>query len=357
MSVDNDISILEFYEGIKRKIDSFYSIRGEFDVLVLYFPTEWQRYRELKNDTVYFDIHDSIKIYCAKKNIKIQFVEDKSISYYDQSKVRWWLSLGKYVKANGIPWKSQITTDNTAYIGLSYAIKGGSTDNKVVIGSSQIFDSSGQGLRFLLQPIERPVFYGKNPFMSKEDARRLILKLKEAYFLMDPNSRLERLVIHKTTHFTGDEMEGIAQALEGIDSIELLQIQQYPLWRGIRGDIQKRMAHGYPIQRGTVIQLDTYSFLLWTHGSVCHADIAGAKMNYYQGKRGIPAPLLIRRFRGKDSIDTVAKEILSLTKMNWNGGELYRSLPVTLEFSKVLSSMSKQAESLRDIPYDFRFFM
>lgn len=351
-----DVSILDFYEKIKRKIDYFYSIRGEFDVLVLFFSLEWQRYRELKNEAIYFDFHDSIKIYCAKKNIKIQIIEDKSINYFDQAKVRWWLSLGLYVKANGTPWKSQATIENTAYIGLSYAVKGGSIDNKVVIGSSQIFDSSGQGLRFMLQPIERPVFYGKNPFMSKEDARRLILKLREAYFKMDPNSRLERLVIHKTTHFTREEMEGIAQALEGIDNIELLQIQKFTFWRGIRGDLRKQVPHGFPIQRGTTLQLDDYNFLLWTHGSVCHPDVAG-KMNYYQGKRGIPVPLVVRRFRGKDTIETLTKEILALTKMNWNGGELYRTLPVTLEFSKVLSSMSKQVESLKDIPYDFRFFM
>jgi hypothetical protein len=115
--------------------------------------------------------------------------------------------------------------------------------------------------------------------------------------------------------------------------------------------------HGYPIQRGTVIQLDDFSFLLWTHGSVLDNDVAGTGRNYYQSGRGIPAPLLIRRFRGKDPIETTAKEILALTKMNWNGGELYKTLPVTLDFSKRLSRYAKQAETLQAIPYDFRFFM
>ena len=80
-------------------------------------------------------------------------------------------------------------------------------------------------------------------------------------------------------------------------------------------------------------------------------------MNYYQGKRGIPAPLLIRRFRGTDPIEMTVRDILSLTKMNWNGGELYKTLPVTLDFSKRLSKYAKQAETLQAIPYDFRFFM
>ncbi|MEI8366359.1 MAG: hypothetical protein WCF65_08060, partial [Parachlamydiaceae bacterium] len=75
------LSQLEFYDFLKRKIDYFYSIRGDFDVLILYLPNSYQRFRELKDDTTYFDLHDSLKLYCAKKNIKIQMIEDKSIHY------------------------------------------------------------------------------------------------------------------------------------------------------------------------------------------------------------------------------------------------------------------------------------
>lgn len=359
----NKLNHLEFYDFLKRKIDYFYTIRGEFDVLVLYFPKGWTKFRELKNDSVYFDLHDSIKLYCAKKNIKIQFVEDKSIDYLDPAKVKWWLSLGLYVKANGLPWRNVVVNESTAFVGLDFAVQRINNSNKYVLGSSQIFDSSGQGLRFLLQPIEHPVFIGKNPFMSKEDARRMILKLKEAYFRIDGNSKLEKLVVHKVLHYTNDEMIGISEALEGIENIELLQIQKYSKWRAIRGDIDrytgkvKTDPHNFPIQRGTVIQLDDFSFLLWTHGSVQEDDVAGRHMNYYQGKRGIPAPLLIRRFRGTDPIEMTVRDILSLTKMNWNGGELYKTLPVTLDFSKRLSKYAKQAETLQAIPYDFRFFM
>ncbi len=357
----SNLNQLEFYDFLKRKIDYFYTIRGEFDVLILYLPNSFQRFRELKNVSTYFDLHDSLKLYCAKKNIKIQMIEDKSITYSDTAKVRWWLSLGLYVKANGTPWRNQIVTDSTAFIGLDFSIQKTNTQIKYVLGSSQIFDSSGQGLRFLLQPIEHPVFYGKNPFMSKEDARRLILKLKEAYYRIDGNSKIDKLVIHKVLHYTHDEMQGLSEALDGIDNIELLQIQKYSNWRAIRGEknssTQKIKIHGYPIQRGTVIQLDDFSFLLWTHGSVLDNDVAGTRRNYYQGGRGIPAPLLIKRFRGKDPIETTAKEILALTKMNWNGGELYKSLPVTLDFSKRLSRYAKQAETLQAIPYDFRYFM
>lgn len=157
----NKLNHLEFYDFLKRKIDYFYTIRGEFDVLVLYFPKGWTKFRELKNDSVYFDLHDSIKLYCAKKNIKIQFVEDKSIDYLDPAKVKWWLSLGLYVKANGLPWRNVVVNESTAFVGLDFAVQRINNSNKYVLGSSQIFDSSGQGLRFLLQPIEHPVLLVK----------------------------------------------------------------------------------------------------------------------------------------------------------------------------------------------------
>lgn len=354
-----DLTLIEFYELLKKKIDYFDTIRGDFDLLIVYIPKYWSQFRELKNDTSYFDLHDSIKIYGAKKNIKIQFIEDKSIEYFDQARISWWLSLAIHTKANGIPWKNQPETENTAYIGIGYAIKNTESNTEVVVGCSQLFDSSGQGLRFLLQPIEKPVFYGKNPYMSKEDARRLILNLRETYFKIDPNAKLDKLVIHKTTPFTKDEIQGIAQASEGIKNVELLQIQQFTNWRGLRSNIfnGKASIHLFPIQRGTTLQIDGYSFLLWTHGSVTSSEIVLQNRNYYSGARGIPMPLFIKRFQGTDSVDTVARSILNLTKMNWNGGQLYKTLPVTLDFSRNLSRIAKQAEALQNYQYDFRFFM
>ena len=80
-------------------------------------------------------------------------------------------------------------------------------------------------------------------------------------------------------------------------------------------------------------------------------------MNYYQEKRGIPSPLVIRRFRGTCSLETAAFEILQLTKMNWNHHQLYDRMPVTLKFSSELAQISKQVQSPWRNAYDFRFFM
>ena len=50
-------------------------------------------------------------------------------------------------------------------------------------------------------------------------------------------------------------------------------------------------------------------------------ELAGRNRNYYKSGRGIPSPVLVKRFYGQADADVLAKEILMLTKMNWNSGD------------------------------------
>ncbi len=111
---NNDVSsfsAIQFYDYLKSKIDKLALKSIDIDCVVIYIPDQWKKFRELKNENTYYDLHDSLKLYCVKKGLRIQFIEDKSINYKDQAKIRWWLSLGLYVKSNGTPWK--VKTDNT----------------------------------------------------------------------------------------------------------------------------------------------------------------------------------------------------------------------------------------------------
>ena len=193
---------------------------------------------------------------------------------------------------------------------------------------------------------------------AKDEARKMMTALREKYYRCCPTSKIRRVVIHKTTPFMKDEIIGITQAFEGVD-VELIQIQEYSSWRGVRfGDYAQADAYSFALQRGTVVSLNEESFLLWTHGCVMSDELAGRNRNYYKSGRGIPSPVLVKRFYGQADADVLAKEILMLTKMNWNSGDsLYKILPVTLDFAKVLSRMSKQDEAIYDKPYDFRYFM
>lgn len=351
-----EVDAERYFNVICQYIDRLERERHQFDVLIIYIPKQLSKMRELKNDKIYFDLHDSLKIYCAGKGIVTQIVEERSVhTNSDMAKIIWGLSTAIYTKAIGKLWKPKTTRYDTAYIGLSY-VQSVKNNEKISIGCSQLFDSEGNGMKLYLRPLKNPQIIQKNPYMRSEDACRLMNNLKKIYDESIPLHKLNRIVIHKTTHFTKEEMEGITKGFASVDNIELLQIQEFTAWRAIR--FQNDNVAPFPIQRGTVIPLDKDTFLVWTHGSVQHEELAGKNMNYYKGGRGIPAPLLVRRFMGKSSAEELVDEILMLTKMNWNSGDgLYKILPVTLDFAKTLSRVAKQDLVVYDRPYDFRYFM
>lgn len=346
-----------FINSIKSQIDYFQTQLSDFDVLVIYIPKSFAKFREDSNYDLDFNLHDAIKLYGTNKGVKIQFIEERSLSAYDKCKVMWALSTSLYAKASGVLWHPVVLDDETAFVGISYAK---SNTKGICIGCSQLFDSTGTGIRLILKKLDNPQFVGKNPYMNRDEARITISKLREEYYKCDPIGKLRRIVIHKTTPFTNQEIAGFTEALEGIEDIELLQIQGYSPYRAIKffRNNECIKPYNYSVERGTTIKLSEDSFLLWTHGCVIGQDVGNGKDNYYKGGRGIPIPVLVKRYYGKTSGDTIVKEILMLTKMNWNSGDnLYKNMPVTLDFAKTLSRMSKQQEALYNKSYDFRYFM
>ena len=349
-------SAKDFLSFLKRGIDVFAGMNTVFDVLVIYIPKEFSRFRETTSVSLDFNLHDAIKLYATERNVRVQFIEEKSVTSQFKCKVMWGLSTSLYAKAQGTLWRPKEIVDGTAYVGVSYSQ---SKEKGICIGCSQLFDSTGTGIRMILKKINSPKFCGKNnPYMNKDESRNMMQSLREQYYHCCPVSKLKRIVIHKTTPFMKDEIIGITQAFEGIADIELIQIQEYNPWRGLRFSTSgKFCADSFAIKRGTATKINDESFLLWTHGTIVHPQIAGTN-NYYKNGRGIPSPLLVKRFYGDSPADVLAEEILMLSKMNWNSGDsLYKVLPVTLDFAKVLSRMSKQEEAIYDKSYDFRYFM
>lgn len=345
-----------FLAFLKRGIDHFATKAADFNVLIIYIPRGFAHFRDAKEISADFNLHDAIKLYATDRGIKIQFIEERSINTSDPCKVLWGLSTSLYAKSSGVLWHPKAINEGTAYVGISYAQ---SEEKGICIGCSQLFDSTGTGIRMILRKINNPRFWGKkNPYMGRDEARSMMSELREQYYRSDPTAKLNRIVIHKTTPFMKEEIIGITQAFEGVANIELIQIQSYCSWRAIRFTQQaSKTAEPYGEKRGTTVQLSPDSFLLWTHGCVIHPDLSGTR-NYYKGGRGIPAPLFVKRHYGQASGDILAQEILMLTKMNWNSGDsLYKTLPVTLDFAKVLARMSKQNEAIYNKAYDFRFFM
>lgn len=341
----------EFYQVLTERITTLLDKRESFDVLVIHIPKAAQHLRQYKD----FDLHDSIKLYCANNQIKVQIIEDKSIDSTQNLKVKWGLSTGIYAKSNGELWVPKYFDDETAFIGFSYSMM---PNGNFYVGCSQLFDSSGHGMRLIINQLKDPIIVRKNPYMTKDDAQYIIGNLLRSYYHSCPTAKLKRVVIHKTTPFMQSEIEGINLALSCIEKVELLQIQEYSNWRAVmfNNEYNEGLSN-FSVKRGTAVHLDDRKILLWTHGCIKNSELKGV-LNYYKGGRGIPSPIQITRYQGGSSADLIIKEILMLTKMNWNSGDsLYKNTPVTIDFSKIVARMAKQKTVLLDETYDFRYFM
>lgn len=348
-------------DRITRAISALATRRIDFDVLLIYLPDKWRAgFRGPEGDD--FDLHDYLKAITAIQDVPTQIInEDGALAYYCRCSVSWRLGIALYCKAGGVPWKLAAGTAGTAYIGVSYALRSPSSDAPAFVTCcSQIFDADGIGLEFIAySPEEVEVQEGVNPFLSRGEMRRVMARSLGLFQRRHGGESPKRVVVHKTTEFKPDEMAGCFDALKASEGIDLVQVQQDTPWRGILIDAppapsKKASPASYPLLRGTHMPLGTRETLLWTQGDA--PDAVGGRHFFKEGK-GIPAPLLLRRFGGHGSWEANCQDVLNLTKMNWNSDSLYDRMPVTLAFAQTLARIIKRMDRLGNRAFQFRLFI
>ncbi len=345
-------------EYLVRAIQRLEARRSDFDVLFVYIPRRWESgFVGGPNDD--FDLHDYLKAYTATRGVPIQLVrEDGAIAYHCKASVMWRIGLALYAKAGGVPWKLAESDPETAYIGISYAVRpADAAQPRFVTCCSQVFDADGAGLEFVAYDAQEVRIQRDNPFLSRIEMFRVMTRSMDLYRRRHAGRSPRRVMVHKTTEFKRDEVEGCMEALHLCEAVDLVQIVEDVGWRGVRIDRNPNGKKGrpanFPVSRGTVVGLGPREALLWTHG-----DVNGVtKRSYFQGSRSTPRPIRLVRHAGHGTWDDTARAILGLSKMNWNNDSLYDPLPVTLSYAKVLAKVVKRIPNLGTTPYQFRFFM
>ena len=345
-------------EHLVRAIQRLEARRNDFDVLFIYVPARWKRgFVGGPNDD--FDLHDHLKAYTAARSVPIQLVrEDSAIAYHCKASVMWRIGLALYAKAGGIPWKLADSDPETAYIGISYAVRTIDSDlPRFVTCCSQVFDSDGAGLEFVAYDAHEVEIQRDNPYLSRNEMFRVMARSMDLYRRRHAGRSPRRVMVHKTTEFKFEEVDGCMEALHLCENVDLVQIIQDVAWRGVRIDENPRAKKGipanFPVSRGTVLGLGPREALLWTHGNVDGIT----NRSFFQGSRSTPRPIRLVRHAGHGPWDDTVRAILGLSKMNWNNDSLYDPLPVTLAYAKVLARVVKRIPNLGSKPYQFRFFM
>ena len=144
--------------------------------------------------------------------------------------------------------------------------------------------------------------------------------------------------------FTEEEKSGflVENETAEIKQIDLLTLTQSPI------DFYRDGA--YPIVRGTVIKAPRSEFYIFTLGYI-------TQLKTYP-KPGIPIPVRVRISNLDSTERKMCKEILSLTRLDWNNADFCTQMPITLLASDRIGDILSEARA-RDIEpsNEYRFYM
>ena len=278
--------------------------------------------------------------------IPIQLIREQTfqetVTQQDTATKAWNFCTAIYYKAGQtVPWKLIKNEARTAacYVGVGFYR---SRDRQTLNTSlAQIFNELGNGviLRGTQVDVDK---YDRTPHLNANQAHDLLTKaINEYEFALETSPG--RLVIHKTSNFTLQEIDGLRGAAEErrINSIDFITILDSSL-RFFRDGI-------YPPVRGTNLKLEEDKYVLFTKGSVMH----------YQTYPGpyIPQPIEIRIFESEESPEVICEEILGLTKMNWNNTQFDGKYPITIECARRVGQILKYLDKTDKPQIKYSFYM
>ena len=249
----------------------------------------------------------------------------------------WNLSVALFYKAGGIPWRITPEQEHTCFVGVSFHHLR-TADRHVVYSSlAQAFSTEGDGfaLRGSAMPWDER---DKQVHLTEADMRDLLGRVLTAYRDRTGRDPL-RVVVHKTTEFDDGETRGARTALRDIPIVEMLALRS--------GDFRLVRQGGYPPDRGMVARIGGAQFL-FTGGFM-------PSLRTYPGPH-IPVPL---ELVAREEIDgeLAARDVLSLTKMNWNSAASWASFPITLSFARQVGAIMSEVPPTETPHPAYRFYM
>jgi hypothetical protein len=260
-------------------------------------------------------------------------------STQDPASFAWNFSTAIYYKAKGKPWRLAKLRQDTCFVGISFYRDKLSYNDEIQTSMAQVFTHNGEGL--VLRGNEVYIDeMTKEPHLTENQANVLMSSALDMYCRRASRSPL-RVVVHKSTLFTEEEKSGFSNAI-GERRRDFVAISKRN--KGIRF---MRMG-SYPVLRGTLISLTENEHILFTSGYI-------PRLRTYPGHR-IPSPLMITH-DGDSEIFEICREILGLTKLNWNTTSFSTELPITLEFSGKVGRILSEHDSNEPLQNHYRFYM
>ena len=287
------------------------------------------------------DFRRQLKARMMQDDVPLQIVRESTLEITEQirrgepgtnplSDRLWNFGTGVFYKLGRKPWLLDSAREGVCYIGLAYKK---AIDNKTACCAAQLFLDSGDGLIFVG---EFGPWYSeeRNEFHLTRDAAYKLLDGALKTYTAQGGSNLREVFIHARSGIAAEEFKGFREAcpnnvnLVGIrvrkdrSGPRLFRHDQHP-------EVMKRGR--YPVLRGVYWQQTNRSGFLFTSGFK-------ERIAAYDGWE-VPVPLSVTLQQGDADLNVICRDILALTKVNYNACQLGESEPITVKYSDRLGEI------------------
>jgi hypothetical protein len=299
------------------------------------------------------DFRRQLKARVMKHGTPIQIIRESTLSLETERRFSyrgltplsdrmWNLGTALYYKAGGKPWRLATAREGVCYVGIAFRLENPEYSTKNGCCAAQMFLDDGDGV----------VFVGENGPWYAPKTRQFHLTPKAAEALLagvlqtyqDLHSKpLTEVFLHSRSGIEAAEFAGYRAAVP--NSIQLVAVRVRTAWRGPRLFRQGTR----PVLRGTFLRTSAKSGYLWSSGFK-------PELGTYDGW-DVPVPLSLEVQHGEADIEQVARDILGLTKLNYNACKVGDSQPVTVGFSDAVGEILLSNPGVTHRRPQFRFYI
>jgi len=304
-----------------------------------------ERSGEDAEETLYHDLRRSVKVMCMRRGIACQLVTENFLKEdpgQPWAGKLWNIGTSIFCKGGGIPWRV-VSNENVAFCGIRFGITKNQTGQSILIGLAQVFNAAGELVALRAgQALKKSESRSEaGYYLNKDQARLLLAGAIEDY--QNVTGRLpDRIVVHKSSPFKAEEIQGMEEAAAGVRELDLIFVKGGTGFRLIPD-------RGQPADRGSVVPTSDNSALVYTTGFV-------REYAKWQGKH-IPSPYEIVRFKSNRSLVENARDLLRMTKMNWNTTLYYRGEPCTFTNAIEVIGMMKELRENESLRPGIRYYI
>ncbi len=319
--------------------------KGQLDAFSRFPPEQYE---------LSLDFRRQIKARTMVYGVPIQIVRESALRLNDEnpfgarqltplSDRMWNLSTTMYYKGGGKPWKLATAREGVCYVGLAFRRSDARDGARSAACAAQMFLDDGDGVVFLgnygpwYSPIE------KQFRLTAQAAHDLLKGALDTYTQLHGKS-LTEVFLHSRSDISAEEFKGYRSAAP--KGLKVVGIRVRPWHDGPR---LYRPDRPWPVLRGT----------LWKH-SPTRGYLFGSgfkpRLGTYDGWE-TPVPLQIDVQHGEADIVDVARDILGLTKLNYNACNAGDTQPVTVKFSDAVGEILVSNPTVTNRQPTFRFYI